>query len=633
MIFNDIYEQEEEDIEKKGRESIYYPERLKDRWFHRVPNGISFKDQIYTRFLHVRSKILILVAIVLVISLSILTTSTVVEAPKVLNSSASKGTFLDNLAPLLNNAESRLSISPTWGKLGSMKSLSFLNQNSLSCERLRLSIDTSPLPMQDQDVKLDYEIGVGVRNLFQNRSVNQCSTYSDRFDRYTDEALGITYRTLPEEKRLQMGYDSIHRILKPESMNKKEWEKELRMLNREVNSRTHINGTALKIPDWQAIILQCGDEVKIRKGGRTAMILRTFHAAVWTEDDVLSTRAFIVEMLASRPEAGWGLHILVQVPDDSGVFTSYEDQIEVLTELMPKEFWPFVHFWSSSSARLLFPGLSGTGDLGGPYTFQRDCLMADQIFVNLLGDSDRYDYIQNWEGDIKFTGDFRILFDALDNFSSREPFDGSLERYSEHYIPGSSKSEIKWNDREDTAISNTPSADLIVLNPVFKLKNSHWAHANDQGKYDVQIPRVASTVSSLRMSLRMVRAYNNATIKHKKSMACEAWPAIVVLHSSLPPSNGQTFVSQEEKDWLGSPLKGVFVPHPLLFQKGKYKLTDYEEQLLDDKPKAKGYDYSFLRGSTYSYDAWFAAEIYRKWMIGNYCQEPLIIHPVKDRFV
>lgn len=65
----------------------------------------------------------------------------------------------------------------------------------------------------------------------------------------------------------------------------------------------------------------------------------------------------------------------------------------------------------------------------------RGCQMP---LVKFALDHPEYDYIWNWEMDVRYTGDYLDLFTAAETFARGEEKQAGMEAYKEWYVPGPS---------------------------------------------------------------------------------------------------------------------------------------------------------------------------------------------------
>ena len=298
---------------------------------------------------------------------------------------------------------------------------------------------------------------------------------------YTDEALGITYR-LPDEllprtkasfdedpddpramreqqrpdvreARERLGYDPLHGLPYPEHMPMKEYEELLRTRLMHANARRPDEAFA---PDWRALMDAC----YARRGAanrttspqeyltnpamkRTAIVMRAYEGYPWREDDILNLRAMISELSLNNPQTPYDVRILVEVKDPNlSVFTSEWDRYRVLASSVPREFWGLVELWSEKQLEVLYAGLPGKFINNMiAQTSYRACLMALQKFWL---DHQEYDYVYNWEMDVRYIGNYLDFFEGIEEYARREPLAPGMLKYDTWYMPGVPASEKIW---------------------------------------------------------------------------------------------------------------------------------------------------------------------------------------------
>lgn len=327
----------------------------------------------------------------------------------------------------------------------------------------------------------------------------RCVTYRSRYGMYSDEALGITYRSdvdeEMEEKRRQKEAmydddpdnlrpvythkadaseptstakssgagkakpkpgptfnitDSLYGPQKPANMNEGDWERYLRDRMWRANKRSEELGRD-SYPDWRGLMDACYEQrerERGRAGGvdafdpasqpmadviekeleeediapkfktnpeskRTALVMRSYEGYVWREDDILNLRALISELSLNNPATPYDVRILVEVHGRHlSVFTSEWDRLNVLQSSVPREFWGLVELWTEDEMCALYPGLPGKflNKMIAQSSY-RSCLMPLQKFYL---DHQEYDFIYNWEMDVRFIGNYRDFFEGIE---------------------------------------------------------------------------------------------------------------------------------------------------------------------------------------------------------------------------
>ena len=94
-------------------------------------------------------------------------------------------------------------------------------------------------------------------------------------------------------------------------------------------------------------------------------------------------------------------------------------------------------------------------------TSYRACLMALQKFWL---DHQEYDYVYNWEMDVRYIGNYLDFFEGIEAYARREPLAPGMLKYDTWYMPGVPASEQIWmsDDARDTTKVGE-EADLITL--------------------------------------------------------------------------------------------------------------------------------------------------------------------------
>jgi hypothetical protein len=156
-------------------------------------------------------------------------------------------------------------------------------------------------------------------------------------------------------------------------------------------------------------------------------------------------------------------------------------------------------------------------------------------------DHPEYEYIYNWEMDIRYIGNYYEFFTKTNEWARQEPFDPSMRRSQKYYIP-----EIHNWTRPDTV--EDEEADLIQYGPIFDQIGSKWNFEEDVVGYvnGTDTPRRAVIISASRLSRKLLLKMNHVNAELRQAVAPEAFPATVALHYGM---------------------KAVFVPHPVFIDR------------------------------------------------------------------
>lgn len=543
---------------------------------------------------------------------------------------------------------------------------------------------------------------------------SHCTTYSSRYGMYTDEALGITYRSdvdeesedkrkqkeamydddpdnlqpiyankpggaLPtppsgeqgqEEMKRLPKFDSLNPLFgprKPATMPEGEWERFLRDRMWRANMRSEELGSE-SYPDWRGLMDGCFEQrerERGRAGGvdpfdaasqpiadviekeqeeeemlpkyksnpeskRTALVMRSYEGYVWREDDILNLRALISELSLNNPATPYDIRILVEVHGRHlSVFTSEWDRLNVLRSSVPREFWGLVELWTEDEMCALYPGLPGKFlNRMIAQSSYRSCLMPLQKFYL---DHQEYDFIYNWEMDVRFIGNYRDFFEGIEDYARKEPLVVGLDKYDTWYVKNVSVSENNWANNVSMVDGRGLEADLITLGPIFDPRGSGW-----YWEYDVQnypqgqaTHRRASIGTNMRMSRSLLDAMNVVNAEAKKSLHCEAWPTTLVLHSQLPSSHDHSFYPEAGFTYnLPLPFKGVYAPHPVYFR--HYWDLEVLHSRINRPDFYKKVNEKVMRDSAFYYDGAHAREMYVGWKEReDVCRAPVLLHPIK----
>ena len=166
---------------------------------------------------------------------------------------------------------------------------------------------------------------------------------------------------------------------------------------------------------------------------RTAIVIRTWWDRQYSVEDIIYLRSMIVELsLLSGGE--YTVHFLVHVKDDNvPIWADRKIYDRVLENSLPKEFQGMGILWSERQMSLIYGGLQESFFRDLPvHGVYRGVYMALQYFSH---QNPEYEYLWNWEMDVRYTGQWYHLFDRTVRWSKDQPRKGLWERNGRFYIP------------------------------------------------------------------------------------------------------------------------------------------------------------------------------------------------------
>lgn len=180
---------------------------------------------------------------------------------------------------------------------------------------------------------------------------------------------------------------------------------------------------------------------KLTKLPRTAVVIRTWCNFHYTTEDIVYLRSLITE-LSLNTGGEYIVHFLIQVKDDNAPIWSDDETYErVLHESLPEEFRGMGTLWSERQMGLIYGGLAESFARGLPvHGVYRSTFMALQYFTYTHPE---YDFLWNWEMDVRYTGHWYHLFDSVRQWAKAQARKGLWERNSRFYIPSEHGS---WED-------------------------------------------------------------------------------------------------------------------------------------------------------------------------------------------
>ncbi|KAI0416852.1 hypothetical protein F5X98DRAFT_169011 [Xylaria grammica] len=410
---------------------------------------------------------------------------------------------------------------------------------------------------------------------------------------------------------------------------------------------------------------------------RSAFVLRTWTGYEYSDIQLLTMRAMINE-LSLQSGGEYDVHLLVHVKDNGlPIWASKEVYNRILRENVPEEFWGIATLWSERQLETYYPGpflkqdnvanFAGT-DVYGVY---RAAHFALQWFSQ---EHQEYDFIWNWEMDLRYVGHYYEFLNGASNWAAKQPRKFMWERNSRFWIPeyhGPWRNFSALVAKETTEGGETPvwgpaqfragkyealpppkdtkppttfekdnyewgvgeAADLITFDPMFDPSKSGWVFRDDVTGYDTSVaapPRRAAIVTVERLSRRLLNTMHEETWRMHHTMFPEMWPPSVAFHHGY---------------------KALYAPHPVYFDR------NWALDVLDktfnkpvtpaDSPFGRG-EHNML-GSTFYYNSGFSGALWRRWLgatengegglkseedgTDRMCLRPLLHHPIKHEAV
>ena len=166
---------------------------------------------------------------------------------------------------------------------------------------------------------------------------------------------------------------------------------------------------------------------------RTAIVLRTWWDHNYSVEDIIYLRSMIAELsLLSGGE--YTIHFLVHVKDDNvPIWADKQIYDRVLENSLPAEFRGMGVLWSERQMSLIYGGLEETFFRELPvHGVYRSTYMALQYFSN---QHPEYEFVWNWEMDIRNTGHWYHFFDKVRSWTKEQPRKGLWERNGRFYVP------------------------------------------------------------------------------------------------------------------------------------------------------------------------------------------------------
>ena len=166
---------------------------------------------------------------------------------------------------------------------------------------------------------------------------------------------------------------------------------------------------------------------------RTAIVIRTWWDHKYSVEEIIYLRSLIAELsLLSGGE--YTVHFLVHVKDnDVPIWADRQIYDRILENSLPGEFRGMGTLWSEKQMSLIYGGLQESFFRDLPvHGVYRGLYMALQYFSN---QHPEYEYLWNWELDVRYTGHWYHLFDRVRQWTRKQPRKGLWERNGRFYVP------------------------------------------------------------------------------------------------------------------------------------------------------------------------------------------------------
>lgn len=397
---------------------------------------------------------------------------------------------------------------------------------------------------------------------------------------------------------------------------------------------------------------------------RTVVLVRTDTDFRYDPEDLLNLRALLIELsLASGAE--YTIHFLVQVKDsNTQIWADEGTHQRILEEALPNEFRDMGTLWSERQMGLIYGGIEETYFRDLPvHGSARSSFMPVQYFAHLHPE---FDFIWNWEMDVRYTGHFYNLFESVREWAKLQPRKGLWERNSRYYVPSvhgpwedfkqmvrvqtehgtGSKSNI-WtklgmqpqedpsgskqtveapiwgperpssDEIDEELVIEPPSsydkdrfqwgvgeeADLITFNPIFDPESTGWSLAADTSGYSKENPPPLR--ASVGHTVRLSRRLLNTM--HRETALQRHTTSAQMWPSTVALHHG---------------LKAVYAPHPVfvdrrwppdylaaVFNGGRNGATGGSRGSVFADARQNN-----LQGTTWFGDTTFASALWKRWL-------------------
>ncbi|KAB8542100.1 hypothetical protein FH972_025563 [Carpinus fangiana] len=327
---------------------------------------------------------------------------------------------------------------------------------------------------------------------------------------------------------------------------------------------------------------------------RAAFLIRTWSDYSYDAEDIMFLRSLISE-LSLESGGQFEVHFMIHVREDNvQIWSDEETRDRILAESLPEEFHGMATLWSEQQMSLLYDEIEETSHQSLPVHGNfRSAFMPVQLFSH---EHPEYDFVWNWEMDVRYTGHLHELLTEAGSWAKSQPRKGLWERNARFYVPAEHGS---WEDfkqmvrvqtehsptskpdlwakfgikGKNPALHDRPAqkpvwgpvgpdsiaheygdvmpptsyhadhytwgvnedADFLTFSPIFNPESTGWDQGHDVTGYDKSSmpPRRASLGTTTRLSRRLLATMHRETALARHTMASEMWPASVALHHGL----------------------------------------------------------------------------------------------------
>lgn len=314
---------------------------------------------------------------------------------------------------------------------------------------------------------------------------------------------------------------------------------------------------------------------------RTAILIRTWDAYEYRENDIQAVRSMITELnLLSGGE--YHVFLFVNIKDASlPVFTDRAVHDDLLKKYVPEELRDIAVLWTEAICNTWYPNV-------GIWEVYFQQWMPLQWFSQTHPE---FEYIWNWEMDARYIGNHYHFLEGVASFAKKQPRKHLWERNSRYYFPrvhgsyenftretnriaeSSPHVQAVWGPQPWTSnqipVGPTPphsessdaytwgvgeEADFITLLPMWdpretwwSYRDKLWGYPNSEDSTDERpyphVPRRTFINTLARLSKGLLDSMHRENLAGV-SMASEMWPSSTALHHGL---------------------KAVYAPHPIWF--------------------------------------------------------------------
>ena len=202
---------------------------------------------------------------------------------------------------------------------------------------------------------------------------------------------------------------------------------------------------------------------------RSAVVIRAWEGYEYGDNDIHSIRSLVSD-LSLQSGGEYQVFLLVEIKEVAADMFADPAWYDEKMEHIPTELQDMTILWNEKLTRDLYPGI-------GQYEVQVAQYLSVQWFLETHPE---FDYVWNWEMDVRYFGQIYHTLERLAEFSKAQPRKYMWERNARFYFPGNHGSYKEFFD----ATNNDIATSSYTTNPIW----GQW-HFDEEGILGPNPPR------------------------------------------------------------------------------------------------------------------------------------------------